>query len=456
MISKRIQTIFGGSSIIMALLVPTFTSTLSQNVLSSVQKSIQFDDSGTLLLSAFSYIVVEAIIMYLLYIGAHYFSIYFSANVKTIKYQTIFLTTVLCAVFLLRMFYVNNYSIMLHLFMIVLFFIFNINIPSQLNIFSSLSLLILSLSFSMQWLNILPMLSPFGLGSDDLAISLKTADAFLTGNKLLTTVSIVFSILFFVIALFQMIFLIVNSRQIETVRQLQEQERDLKEARLAVVESRVYQEIHHLVHDLKTPLVSLEGLLSLFAMKIDNNEKLSSYIHRMEHSIETMKAMISDILYDEVRRCISVSDLIRYVTSQIILDNKPIELITDIKEGLPDILVNKIRVARAIMNVVENAITSINERKGIIRVSATKRGQYIEISIVDNGPGIPSDILDIIWDKGFSTYQSTGLGLSFVKKVMEGHQGYVRIESTPYMYTSVTLAIPIMEEEVQYDDNTNH
>ena len=78
------------------------------------------------------------------------------------------------------------------------------------------------------------------------------------------------------------------------------------------------------------------------------------------------------------------------------------------------------------------------------------------MEVEDNGIGIPEENLDRIWEAGFSSKNTTGLGLAFVKKVIEDNLGEVKIESVENEGTKVTLRLPGAEllglEEKDYED----
>ncbi|HAS72727.1 MAG TPA: sensor histidine kinase, partial [Clostridiales bacterium UBA8960] len=113
---------------------------------------------------------------------------------------------------------------------------------------------------------------------------------------------------------------------------------------------------------------------------------------------------------------------------------------------LPQIYVNKIRVSRALLNIVENAIVvKTNSDVKEINIDVYTDQGYLFIEIKDNGIGISPENLESVWEAGYSTKQSTGLGLYFVKKIVEDNDGMVKIESEPGIGTSVKVCFPSIE-----------
>ncbi|MFD2761259.1 sensor histidine kinase [Lentibacillus juripiscarius] len=132
-----------------------------------------------------------------------------------------------------------------------------------------------------------------------------------------------------------------------------------------------------------------------------------------------------------------------YVTSHLSFDDRFITLQLDIEENLPPVSVNKIRFSRAISNILENAISSFAGKKGFIHIRVKRIGQGILIRIEDDGPGIKAEHLNEIWRDGFSTKNSSGLGLSFVKRVIENHDGSITVNSIPGKVTQMNIIIPL-------------
>ena len=77
-----------------------------------------------------------------------------------------------------------------------------------------------------------------------------------------------------------------------------------------------------------------------------------------------------------------------------------------------------------------------------------KPGNYVNVSIEDNGPGIPAEIMDKVFDPYFSTKDSVtqkgmGLGLTLCYWIIKRHDGHIQVESEPGKGTRVTLYLPV-------------
>ena len=120
---------------------------------------------------------------------------------------------------------------------------------------------------------------------------------------------------------------------------------------------------------------------------------------------------------------------------------------------MPRIKGNKNQLEQVILNLLINAIDSIEEKsqskpdceKRII-FSAERENDYVRIQIQDTGNGISKNILDKIFDPFFTTKspgKGTGLGLSIVYNIIELHKGKIYFESEEGKGTTVNLHLPI-------------
>ena len=108
--------------------------------------------------------------------------------------------------------------------------------------------------------------------------------------------------------------------------------------------------------------------------------------------------------------------------------------------------VNRVLFPRALVNLVQNSAKAIPAgRTPDIRLRVDTREGMVRFTVEDNGKGIPQSQQQAVWNKGYSTSQSSGLGLPFVRSVVERVGGTIQMKSTVDQGTTITLVIP--EEE---------
>ena len=143
-----------------------------------------------------------------------------------------------------------------------------------------------------------------------------------------------------------------------------------------------------------------------------------------------------------------VTDTLSFLEGQPALRGKRAE--NQVPENLPYILVDSNQLSQVLMNLMINAAEATPDG-GRITVSASKlpAADSIEIRVSDTGCGIPPDILPHVFEPFFTTKQGkgTGLGLSISATYVRRNQGEIRIDSTVNQGTTVTITLPIRQEE---------
>lgn len=199
------------------------------------------------------------------------------------------------------------------------------------------------------------------------------------------------------------------------------------------------QEYAHIVsHDLKSPLRSIDALVSW--IKDDNKGNLDDVslqnFQLIETTLEKMEQLISDVLdyssigsgHDE-QGDVDLDTLVRELIGILYV---PDHVHINIVNELPVIKGDQIKLQQLFQNLLSNAIKFIDKPVGTIDVSVRSVGGFYEFSIADNGMGIEKKFHDKIF-KIFhalnKSKESTGIGLSIVKKIVDLHEGQIWLES---------------------------
>lgn len=118
-------------------------------------------------------------------------------------------------------------------------------------------------------------------------------------------------------------------------------------------------------------------------------------------------------------------------------------------ENIPHINVDEIYLKNAIFHILDNAI-KFTPANGKIKVSTSRTGKYVEIKIRDSGIGIAKDKLENIFKSFYQVdgstrrkYGGTGIGLYICKKIIEGHNGQILVESVEGKGSEFTIQLPI-------------
>jgi len=238
---------------------------------------------------------------------------------------------------------------------------------------------------------------------------------------------------------------------------------DLTE-RLALEEARENL-THMIIHDLRNPLSSITSSLELIRMAlVDNmvNIPVEQILGVAQRSGEKLYLLIDSIL-DLARlgegqtqpayRPLNVIDLIREVgeQEQPQLAAYGIRLQLLLPEYLPKVEGDPALLQRVLLNLLDNAL-KFSPPDGEIRVQAQLSDpETIQISVADDGPGIPPEYLERIFDRFVrvpgQAVRGTGIGLAFCKLAVEAHGGRIWAESTPGQGATFRFTLPVAKEK---------
>src|SRR5256885_3768951 len=216
------------------------------------------------------------------------------------------------------------------------------------------------------------------------------------------------------------------------------------------------------VHDLGNPLTIVWGYVQLLAKRIEKSEGANG----KQEDATSVKEL--NIIEQNVRMCrelltmwqsygnveasppkeISVSGIVREVLKAIgsMATENGVSLKADICQDPCTLLGDALQINRAIQNVIVNAVQASIEKKGYVTVTCAQKEFYVDLRIEDTGAGIDPSQLNRIFDPYFTTKQAkcgTGLGLYITKKVVEDHNGSIKVESTSGAGTIFTIRLPL-------------
>lgn len=222
--------------------------------------------------------------------------------------------------------------------------------------------------------------------------------------------------------------------------------------------------IHIIVHELQNPVSADLGLTSYLLEEEDiSKEEEEEVLVMVKKSMTTLSNMID--------RFLAVS---RLESTNIKIDKHPVDLntivgpvvdsfrsqllerdiqiilneeTTPLVSGSFDLLEDMMR------NLVSNAIKYGNDKR-TIDVNLWSNGDSVLFSVTDHGFGIPDEFHDKIFQKfyrikAYNRQKGTGLGLPYVKEIVNKHDGEIKIESNPDIGTRFTVSIPVKETELQ-------
>lgn len=233
--------------------------------------------------------------------------------------------------------------------------------------------------------------------------------------------------------------------------------------------------ISNVSHELRTPVTVLRSYIDTlynFGNDFDYNTQ-KEFIGVMNEEIIRLNRLVNDILDFsrlesnniklEKQQCNIVTIIENSVNSMQVLAQERNLTFSIMKEpDLPDVIINEDSIERALKNLLSNAIKYSPENGRVkIRAERARVGESIEISIEDQGSGIPEEYQNKIFDRFFRiendthTIKGTGLGLHLVKiSVEKHHSGQVFVQSKLNEGSTFGFRLPINPpKEVEEEDN---
>ncbi|MGL4881999.1 MAG: ATP-binding protein, partial [Waterburya sp.] len=193
-------------------------------------------------------------------------------------------------------------------------------------------------------------------------------------------------------------------------------------------------------HDLKAPLRAIANLASWLSEDLEGQipEENQQQLQLMQSRVQRMDGLIQGLLeYSRVGRretpvkTVNVGDLVNEAIDSL---SPPPEFEIVVAPNMPTLTTKPVLLQQVFFNLISNAIKYHPQNSGKIIISVAEQDNFYEFGVSDDGLGIAPQYHDRIFTifqtlQPRDTIESTGIGLSIVKKIVEGQGGKVRVES---------------------------
>lgn len=211
-------------------------------------------------------------------------------------------------------------------------------------------------------------------------------------------------------------------------------------------------------HELRTPLTSLSMSVDLLLERIadDLAERDRELLEAAHEEVHRMKTLIDDLLdlsrieagrIELTFAAVAVADLFAHVETifESQLKEKRISLAVEADGGLPKVRADANKATWVLTNLVSNALRYVSEG-GHIGLSARRAGRFVQLSVTDDGPGIPPEVRDRIFEKFVKVKGQqaggSGLGLAICKEIVRAHGGTIWVAPSSERGTTFTFTLP--------------
>ena len=219
--------------------------------------------------------------------------------------------------------------------------------------------------------------------------------------------------------------------------------------------------IDNLTHEFKTPIATIsaaiEGMQKFKAL--DDKEKTARYLDISKNELTRLNDMVTKLLnisvYDKNKLKLALHnvDMLALIDEIIGMEKfrsvKPVRFTVDVNENVKHIQVDPLHFKNVLSNLIDNAIKYSKESVEINIIGVKDKG-WGRFTVADNGIGIPSVELKHVFDKFYRVptgdihnVKGSGLGLSYVKSVVEAHGGAINVNSEINVKTEFIISIPL-------------
>ncbi len=217
-----------------------------------------------------------------------------------------------------------------------------------------------------------------------------------------------------------------------------------------------------LAHEIRNPLGVIKGSAEMLTQKLQASDELARELAGyISTEVNRLSALVTEFL-DFARPLhaqphpadmIALLDRVLQVVAARFADSaKPVLVERHYASGLPPVPLDESLCEQAFLNLVQNAYEAMQDQDqgGTLRVEVQLANRSdregVELRLADTGPGVPEELREEIFNPFVTTKKTgVGLGLSIVSKIVDGHQGTIKVENDPKGGAVFTLFFPLEE-----------
>lgn len=426
-------------------------------ILNLISESAFKNDSGVLLLAAIRLVFLNTVRAVPHYLGTFIIINEIKKQYKDPSPVLVYSPFLLIPVvyILINQIYLIDYDFGVPAYLSIILILIIYMFTKEIKDYTAKFIIIFLFIFGFQWFDVIPALSTFHFGKGELSITIKLLSQVLDASHILNFFSSIFALFIIISALIISRIYITNFRRIQAVKEKRDKEIQIKKLRLKRVEDRVDKEMRYLVHDLKTPLTTIKGLNDVIYYST-NNKNIKEHTNQISKAADNMQNIILEINNKDIQTITYIEVFVNMLKSQLSGENySGIVKISNKITG--QIKINKMRLIRAIVNLVDNSLDAIRkkykdkvESKGEIEINFLRNNDMLIIQVKDNGIGIESENLEklnLSYLKKIDKIKKDdflGIGIEFVKKVISEHDGFIDAKSIKNQGTCINIYIPLI------------
>lgn len=217
-------------------------------------------------------------------------------------------------------------------------------------------------------------------------------------------------------------------------------------------------------HEIKNPLGSIGIHIQLIQRAVEQGGCLDKntadkYLGIINEEIERLNGIIVDFLFavrpmdidlKETDLNALISDLMEFI--QYEADQEGVEMISNLGDDIPKVMIDEKFMKQAILNIIKNAIAAMPDG-GTLCFTTEDEGDTVAFTLRDTGVGISEENMTKIFEPYFTTKEfGSGLGLTLVYKIVREHGGEIGLKSREGEGTCFTVRLPVPQKEQKLID----
>ena len=233
--------------------------------------------------------------------------------------------------------------------------------------------------------------------------------------------------------------------ELKTQELLDSQERLVRSERFAAIgEAAAY-----VSHEIKNPLMVIGGLARQLERKVEDEPNSQQKLQIIKKEVQRLENFLGD-LRDFTRPAVpakqqvNINDIIQEVDALMAdqAKNQGVTLLEKLDPRIPPSQADPNQMKQVLLNLVKNAFEALDTGGQVILSSGSEDNQ-VWFAVQDNGGGMPSEVLEKIFNPFFTTKEKgTGLGLAVIHKIVTDHHGDITVKSSPEQGTIIRVNLP--------------
>jgi signal transduction histidine kinase len=212
--------------------------------------------------------------------------------------------------------------------------------------------------------------------------------------------------------------------------------------------------VAEIVHEIRNPLVSVKTLLELLPEQGDDPELLENFLPVALDEVRRVERLLENVLSHarpsagsgaaDVREAIaSVTQLLSQRARACV-----VSLESDCEDALPAAAIGEDELRQVLLNLCINALDA-SPANGRVRIAATRDGEALRIEVRDDGPGVPSELREKLFEPFFSTKDGAagGLGLAISRRIASACGGRLTVADAPGGGAVFELEVPVERDD---------